>query len=64
MKRITSPKMTPELAAKIKALLNQGYQQHQVAAMLKVNQGRVSEVNTGKIYSQTPAANQTHFTFE
>lgn len=50
MKRITSPRMNPELAAKIKALLNEGLQQHQVAAILKINQGRVSEVNTGKIY--------------
>ena len=50
VKRITSPRMTPELAATIKALLAKGYQQHEVAGMLKLNQGRVSEVNTGKLY--------------
>jgi predicted XRE-type DNA-binding protein len=56
--------MTPELAAKIKALLKQGYQQHQVAALLKLNQGRVSEVNTGKIFKQTSAAKQLPLSFE
>ena len=56
VKARTSPKMTPELAAQIKALLDKGYQQHQVAAALKINQGRVSEVNTGKIYADVKAA--------
>ena len=40
--------MTPELAAKAKALVELGYHQHQAAALLGINQGRVSEVMTGK----------------
>jgi predicted XRE-type DNA-binding protein len=55
--------MTPELAAQIKALLGQGLQQHQVASILKINQGRISEVNTGKIYATTKAAAQIVFDF-
>jgi predicted XRE-type DNA-binding protein len=55
--------MTPELAAQIKALLNKGYQQHQVAAFLKINQGRVSEVNTGKTFPKTEPAKQLPFNF-
>ena len=63
MKRVTSPRMNPELAAQIKALLKKGYQQHQVAAILKINQGRISEVNTGKIYADTKPAAQLPFDF-
>jgi predicted XRE-type DNA-binding protein len=55
--------MTPELAAQIKALLNNGLQQHQVAAILKINQGRISEVNTGKIYAATKPAAQLPLDF-
>ena len=39
------------MAAKIKYLVGQiGLFQHQVAAMLGINQGRVSEVMNGKRY--------------
>jgi predicted XRE-type DNA-binding protein len=40
--------ITPEMVMKIKALLDEGRLfQHQIAAMLGVNQGRVSEVKNG-----------------
>lgn len=49
MKRRNSPPITPQMAAKIKYLVGQiGLFQHQVAAMLGINQGRVSEVMNGK----------------
>lgn len=49
MKRKNSPHVTAELAALIKFLvLRIGLYQHQVAALLEINQGRVSEVMTGK----------------
>lgn len=51
-----SPRLTGEMAARIKALLRQGVCQHDIAAHLGVNQGRVSEVNTGKIFPQVPPA--------
>lgn len=51
MKRQNSPSITPEMAAKIKYLVGQiGLFQHQVAALLGINQGRVSEVMNGKRY--------------
>ena len=41
--------ITCEMAAKIKGLLLKGeLLQHQIAAMFGINQGRVSEINTGK----------------
>ncbi len=42
-----SPPVTPEMAAKIKALLTYGLSQQDIATICRVNQGRVSEVNTG-----------------
>lgn len=49
MRRKASPSVTPEMAALIKFLVKRiGLYQHQVAAILKINQGRVSEVITGK----------------
>ena len=51
MKTMSTPPMTAELASKALALLRLGYHQHQVAALLGVNQGRISEVNTGKRFS-------------
>lgn len=49
-----SPKMTDKLAARIKALLAQNVMQHDIAARLEINQGRVSEVKTGKKFRDTP----------
>lgn len=44
-----SNKMTAELVKKIKELLGSRlYHQHQIAAILKVNQGRISEVKNGR----------------
>ncbi|ATU91999.1 hypothetical protein [Phyllobacterium zundukense] len=49
-----SPKMTDKIAARIKALLAQNVMQHDIAARLEINQGRVSEVKTGKRFPDTP----------
>lgn len=46
-RRRRSPDVTPEMAAKIKHLLNLGMTQHDIAAHFRINQGRVSEINTG-----------------
>lgn len=42
-----SPPVTPFMAAKIKALLEFGLSQQDIATICGVNQGRVSEINTG-----------------
>jgi predicted XRE-type DNA-binding protein len=57
MKRNRSPQITPEMAAHIRFLVqNQGLYQHQAAALVGVNQGRVSEVITGRRFPGiTPA---------
>lgn len=46
--RRRSPEVSPEMAAKIKAMLAHGMAQHDIAARFGINQGRVSEVNNGK----------------
>jgi predicted XRE-type DNA-binding protein len=47
-----TPPLTAELAAKIKTLVNEyGLLQHQAAAVLGLNQGRVSEVINGHRYN-------------
>jgi hypothetical protein len=54
-----SPPVTAELAAIIKrALLNTKLFQHQIASILGVNQGRISEVKTGKVFPQVPPASE------
>ena len=51
--------MTPGLAAYIKHLLmTTRLFQHQIAAMVGVNQGRVSEVKTGKRFPNVPPSDQ------
>ena len=51
-KRVSAP-LTPELAAKIKLLDRENdLAQHEIAAMLRINQGRVSEVLTGKRFPE------------
>ena len=55
MKRAPSPPVTPEMATKIKKLLERGLYQHQIASVLGVNQGRVSEVKTGKLHPKVAA---------
>jgi len=54
MKRIPSPPVTPEMASYIKYLLGKGLYQHQIASLVGVNQGRVSEVKTGKRNPDAP----------
>ena len=50
-----TPPMTAELAAKALTLVTRfGLKQHQAAAALGVNQGRISEVMTGKRYRSVP----------
>lgn len=45
---VPSRKMTAELVKMIKELLETGnYAQHQIASMLGINQGRVSETKRG-----------------
>lgn len=49
MKRKASPKVSPEMAAHIKFLLQtRSLYQHEIAALIGVNQGRISEVKSGK----------------
>lgn len=47
-----SPVITALQAAKIKAMLAKGILQHKIAAMFDINQGRVSEINTGKRFAE------------
>lgn len=47
-----SPRLTQEMAARIKRLLAMGISQHHVAAEFGINQGRVSEVNTGRRFAE------------
>ena len=47
MKKV-SPDVTREMAAKIKRCLLENMAQHDIAAIFKINQGRVSEIKTGK----------------
>lgn len=63
MQRKSSPPITAELAAEIKRLKATGLYQHQIAALLEINQGRVSEVMTGKSHANVPPAEQTAFSF-
>jgi predicted XRE-type DNA-binding protein len=63
MKRKNSPTITPELAGKVKYLVKVlGLFQHQAAAILGINQGRVSEVMTGKRFPKSEPV-QTSFSF-
>jgi predicted XRE-type DNA-binding protein len=64
MKRKNSNPITAEMAAKIKYLVGViGLFQHQAAAILGVNQGRISEVMTGKRHPKEPPANQLSLDF-
>jgi transcriptional regulator with XRE-family HTH domain len=50
-----SPRLTAEIAARIKRIyLDTGWAQHQIAAEVGVNQGRVCEVLNGKRFSNVP----------
>ncbi|SDU14957.1 hypothetical protein [Stappia sp. ES.058] len=53
MSRRRSPPLTPEMAAEIKAMgRDTDLMQHEIAAHLNVNQGRVSEVLSGKRFPE------------
>jgi hypothetical protein len=55
MKPKASPPVTAEMAGKIRYLKNvQGLFNHQIAAIFGINQGRVSEVITGKTFPNVP----------
>lgn len=49
--------LTPELASIIKARLRRGEFQYVIAADYVINQGRVSEINTGKKFADVAPAN-------
>lgn len=56
MKR-KSPVVTQDMAAKIKRYLLEDMAQHDIAALFKINQGRVSEIKNGKKFGNVlPAA--------
>lgn len=42
--------MSADLASKALTLVKMGFKQHQAAALLGVNQGRISEVVNGKTF--------------
>ena len=49
--------VTAKMAAYIKYMVGTlGYYQHEAAAVFKINQGRVSEIMTGKRYPDVPPA--------
>ena len=52
----TRKKLTSEQVSIIKARIAQGEYQHRIAADFDLNQGRISEIATGKRFASTPAA--------
>jgi len=48
--------LTPEQVAIIKARIAKGDYQHRIAADFDLNQGRVSEIATGKRFAEIPPA--------
>lgn len=52
-----SPILTEEDAAIIKLLLKLHVIQHDIAARFHTNQGRISEINTGKKFAHVVPAN-------
>lgn len=57
MSKKPSPKVTPEMAAQIKFLLKKNeLHQHEIAALMGVNQGRISEVKNGNRHPNVPPA--------
>ena len=64
MKRVPSPPLTAEMASYIKTMRAAGLYVHQIAQALHINQGRVSEVITGKRFATAPSAVQLPFDFD
>lgn len=57
MRRRRTPRLTAQHAAVIKLLAQStDLMQHEIAAKLGINQGRVSEVVTGKRFAHVPPA--------
>jgi predicted transcriptional regulator len=56
--------MTPEMAAAIKRMRAEGLYVQQIAAELHINQGRVSEVMSGKRFKDQPPANDDQIPFD
>lgn len=56
MKREESPPITADMAAIAKRAMLSGLYQHQIASALGVNQGRISEIKTGKVFADVPPA--------
>jgi len=53
--------LSPDDIAQIKAKLLSGQFQHEIAAEYGLNQGRISEINTGKRFGQIqPALEKCH----
>ena len=48
--------LTPDQVSKIKARLVPGEFQHRIAADFDLNQGRISEIATGKRFADVPPA--------
>lgn len=53
--RQASEKLTTVDAATIKLLLGLGHQQKRIAALFDVNQGRISEIASGRKYAEVAA---------
>lgn len=57
MNKRSSPPISAEIASQIRYLvMEKGLYQHQAAAIVGVNQGRVSEVMRGRHYPNVPPA--------
>jgi hypothetical protein len=53
-------KLTRRQVAVIKARLKAGEYQHRIAADFDLNQGRISEIRTGKRFADVPPAEGDH----
>jgi len=49
-------KVTPEIVAVTKRARSAGYYCHEIASYFRINQGRISEINTGKRGGGIPPA--------
>lgn len=56
--RKRSPRVTPEMAARIKRLLSEKMMQHDIAARFGINPGRVSEIKTGRRFGDVRPASE------
>ena len=65
MRRKKSPPITPRRAAIAKFLVKKlGLYQHQAAALLGVNQGRISEIISGKKFPDIQPTKQLPLNFD